>query len=138
MWLKVLTVFLTLEVSRGNLISVEKNNNSAISSYIHNLLAEYETKTKSTNDVVVFKMNKVDSLSDEVDDLYEGICKSIPKSMPFHLSPLGVVVEYRNLRPTSFTIIVSSESNPVSITRRKAIRKLINQSFRYIPIDVYQ
>lgn len=116
MWLKILIICLTLNFAKGKLISVESNSSSAVYSYIHQLLLDFDTKTHSTHDVAVFRQKKVNSSNADVDDLFEGICKSIPESMPFHLSPMHTAVEFRNLRPSSFTVIVSDESNAVSNT----------------------
>lgn len=127
MWLKVLTIVLILTFSKGELI-----NSSAIVSYIHNLLADYETKSTSTHEVAIFNLKKVDSLSDDVDYLFEEICKSIPKSMPLHLSPMQKIVEYRNLRPTSFTVIVSDESNFVSKSTAKLFRIVFRNEYSLV------
>lgn len=114
MWSQVLVICLIFKVSKGNLISVEKNSSLVIASYIQELMTDYETKSKSTSDVFVFKLKKVNSLSDDVDDLFVGICKSIQNSMLLHLSPFGTLVENRNLRLATFTVIISDESNQVS------------------------
>lgn len=136
MYLRVLIAFLALGVLNENVIITETKS---IASYINKLMMDFDAKSSSTNDVAVLKLNKVEGSNDYVDYLYEDICKSIPKSMPLHLPPMQAVVEYRNLRPSSFTIIVSDESNFVSKIKLElfdAIRFALHNCFFSIQLKL--
>lgn len=100
---------------RAKLTPVRVNDNQLISAYIKGLIVDFELKDQSTHDVAIFQLNSFESSKQRVDDLSEDIRRNVPDSSPVHFSPLNQMIEDRNLRVAAFNIIVSDDSNPVSI-----------------------
>lgn len=90
------------------------DGNYLISRFIKNLLREFELGNSRINDLGIFRISKFGRSSQRIDDLYEDVYDAIPWTMPVHYSPLDKIVENRNLRVSSFIIIISDVANEVN------------------------
>lgn len=102
-----------MDVSFGSLLSVKRNENQKVSSYVKDLVSDFNVKDKNTHDVALFCISKSKWSKLKVEDIFEDISKAV-SDFPVHSSPLNKVIEDRNLRVSSFTIIVSDVSETVS------------------------
>lgn len=114
-WLKLLTVVLVVRSSSGSLLDVKSDDNEVISTYVKNLVSDFDLKDASTHDIVMFWLSHDENSKRKVDDLFDDIRAAIPKTMPVYEPPsTGKVIENRNLRLAAFNIIISSVSDAVS------------------------
>lgn len=99
--------------SCGSLLVEPNPENKEIVIYVQKLIEDNDKKVGDTHDLSMFRMNSFGS-TQKVDDLFDEISKIISKTMPVSFYPLNVLIEGRNLRASSFFIIVSDDSNFVS------------------------
>lgn len=102
-WLKVLTLCFLLN-------SFET---SSVSSYVKNLLANFNENDENSHDFGVFCINKIKLSELKVRDMCADISKTIPENSPVHFSPSNKLIQKRGLRAASLNIIVSDVSDTV-------------------------
>lgn len=104
-WLKVLALALILK----------RFETSLVSSYVTNLLANFNENDQNSHDFGVFCINKIKLSEQKVRDVCADICKAIPEYSPVHFSPSNKLIQNRGLRVASLNIIVSDVSDTVRI-----------------------
>lgn len=113
--MKVLTLFLAVKGSSGQLLSVKSDKNGETFHYIRKLITDFDNKNQMSNDVAMFRLNSFISNSKEnLADLFNDIFENIPKSTPVQLYPLGTEIVGKNIREASFIIFVTDAYNFVS------------------------
>lgn len=110
---KLLIAILVVKGSCGSFMIEPDSENNEIVRFVKRLLEEYDEKVCDTLDVSMFRLSGFGG-SQRVDDLFEEISKIVPKTMPVNFQPLNVIIDDRNLRVSSFFIIISDVSNIVS------------------------
>lgn len=113
LWFKLLIVVLVVKTSCGKFIIDRNPENKEIVDYVKSLIEDHDKKNQETNDVALFRLSNSGS-SQQVDDLFEEISESIPKTTPVTFPALNEFISGRNLRASSFSIIVSDISSVVS------------------------
>lgn len=113
-FLALLVVVQWFTQGSGNLIQVKENENEEISSYVKALISDYDAKDSSTKDVVVFGIARSKNSLQKVDEVLNDIYAAIPDGVAVYSPPIGEVVRDKNLRSSSFVIIVSDISVGIS------------------------
>lgn len=87
-----------------------------LSNYVKDLVKNFDVTTHETHDILIVKFQTSKELSNrqDIEDITSSLVKVIPDSTPLILCPTTQFIENRNLRPASFTIIISDETNGVS------------------------
>lgn len=104
---------LVLKCSNGIVHNVERSDNEAISTYVRNLIFDLAQKDSRTHDIAIFRLNQFKHTKQQIDDMFEDLCKAVPKNVIVSYPPLSRTITKRNLRPTSYTILVTDISNTV-------------------------
>lgn len=91
----------------GSLLIKKSAENLPVSSYVKQLVLELGAKDSNTHDVAIFHFHSFENAKQKVRDLYDDISKEIPDNVAVHISPLDRIVEDRNLRAASLSIIIS-------------------------------
>lgn len=107
-------IFFSTNLISGSVLSEENKESSLVPSYVKALISDFHLNDKNTHDVAIIPLSKFIISSQKVHDLSKDIHKAIPDDFAVHLPPIGKVVEDRNLRVASFTIIISDVFNNVS------------------------
>lgn len=91
----------------SKLQDIQRDDNERVGVFVKALMLDYETKYQEIHDVALFKVASNTKHSNKVNDLFESVIQSVPKSMTIHMSPKTSVIRNRGLRSASFTIFVT-------------------------------
>ena len=113
MWLIHLVIFLILRGSNGNLLEVDSDRDKVVLSYINHLINDLNARDSNTHDIAIFQLEQFGESKKQANDLIDDIIAAVSGSNPVLFPPTNVLVENRNLRDSSLTIIVSDITDNV-------------------------
>ena len=92
----------------------EISDNNKIATFIRDVIKENNEKTKNIGDVAVFKISE-GRHRNEIDRIYDQICREIPTENPVLKPNQSEVVKNKKLWVASFIIVVANANHPVII-----------------------
>ena len=110
--LQLFAIVLVSETVYGKISEIVDNNKIAI--FIRDVIKENNLKTKTVGDVAIFKISN-GRYWEEIDRIYDQICREIPEENPVLKPDQSQVVKNPKLWVASFIIIVANANHPVII-----------------------
>lgn len=113
MFLRWIVLFLAFNKSYGKLTSVEiDDKNKDILSFVKRLVNDFNEQSGNPQNVAVVELSDFEASKQPVHDLYDSICRIIPKTTAVLNPPINKT--YINQTMASNAIIVSDVFNSVS------------------------
>lgn len=113
-FLKLVVFFLILRSSNAVLSSITNDENQEVSSFIARLAQDFNQKDSSTHDISVFHFFLSTSFIHKKFKLLQDITAAIPKENPLLMPRFNMDVVGKNIRVSSFIIVVIDFMHPVS------------------------
>ena len=114
--IKFFLILFMINGSAAKLLQIIRNEkeNEEITSFVKDLIEEFDSKDSYTNDVFVFRLSRFENSRQKVDNAFEDIRKIIPSTVAVISPPLNKVIDDLRLRKCSIVIIVTDVLNAVS------------------------
>jgi hypothetical protein len=111
--MRIILLFIVFSAESVRLIDVIAHENNEVSSYVRDLITDFNRQEPATKDVAILKFNVDLKSTQNVDDVFEDIRRAIPNENPVLVPKMERIV-HRNLPDMAFIIIVSEVGNDVS------------------------
>jgi hypothetical protein len=112
--MKASLVILLLCAQNVNLLELIGKFDDEISSYVRDLITDYNIKELATNNVALLKFNLNPIFKQHVDDVFEDVRKAIPAKNPIFCPAIDEPPVVNRLQNPAFIIIVTDAGNHVS------------------------
>lgn len=110
---KVIVIVLVLGTINGFLLVEEDKSIEKFSTFVENLVDDFNKKNSMTHDVALLKLGLYKETKQKVDDVYDAIIRKVSGKNSVMLPNLAETSKNRDMRKAEITVIVSDVFNSV-------------------------